>query len=520
MRDRTARMRLGNRVKQQYGRGHRSRHHGDADTLHHPRGTKADEVSNYRKEGEGFMEWLRKDGFHKNTYDGSADACRHIIILLLYDTGIRISRHNTPVGNGVCLSFKIKMQERNGMKKLSVIIVSYNVKYYLEQCLISLLWATRDIDSEVIVVDNHSKDGSVEYLRNRFGKSIRIIASNHNLGFAKANNLGIKQSSSEYVLLINPDTIVVEDTISKVLEFMDKNHNSGAAGVRMIKSDGSNAMESRRGTPSPMTAFYKICGLCSLFPKSKRFGRYYMSGISWDEEHEIDIVSGAFCMLRREPLMQVGMLDEDYFMYGEDIDLSYSIQQEGWTNWYLPYTILHYKGESTQKSSFRYIHVFYDAMLIFFRKKYGHLSFLISLPIKTAIIAKATMALVKMVCDNCRDSVGMRSHEDRQQLTYIFIGSAFTLSQCREIAEAKGLDAEYHEGTVGTLPDGHLSLDLPESKPLVIVYDVHAYSYGQIFGIFEKKVTPWITIGTYDNNTRKIITQSEVIFDSQTESND
>ncbi len=406
------------------------------------------------------------------------------------------------------------------MKKLTVIIVSYNVKYYLEQCLTSLLWATRDIDCEVIIVDNHSKDDSVNYLRKRFGKSIRIVASNHNLGFAKANNLGIRQTQSEYVLLINPDTIVAEDTIRRVLDFMDSHPDSGAAGVRMYKSDGSNALESRRGTPSPMTAFYKICGLCALFPKSERFGRYYMSGISWDEPHEIDIVSGAFCMLRREALMQVGMLDEDYFMYGEDIDLSYSILQEGWTNWYLPLSILHYKGESTQKSSFRYIHVFYDAMLIFFRKKYGHLSFLISLPIKTAIIAKATVALAQITWKNCRDSIGMRGHDSRQQPTYIFIGSPFTLAQCREIADAKGLDAEYYEGTVGTLPDGHQSLGLPAGKPLVIVYDVHAYSYAQIFAIFAKKPSPLVTIGTYDNNTKKIITQSEVIFDYQSEDND
>lgn len=401
------------------------------------------------------------------------------------------------------------------MKKLSVIIVSYNVKYYLEQCLTSLLWAVRDIDTEVIVIDNHSKDGSVDYLRRKFGGKIRLISSNHNHGFSRANNLAIKQSTGEYILLLNPDTIVVKDAIDKVIQFMDSNKKSGAVGVRMLKSDGSDALESRRGVPAPMTAFYKMCGLCSLFPKSKRFGRYYMSGISWDEPHKIDIVSGAFCMLRREAFFEVGMLDEDYFMYGEDIDLSYSLLQAGWENWYLPYAILHYKGESTYKSSFRYVHVFYNAMLIFFRKQYGHFSFFISIPIKAAILVKATMAMVGMLYRHCRDKLGLRRHDDRTQPVYVFIGSSYTLSQCRKIADAKGLDAVFHEGTIGTLPEGHLSLTLPESRPLIIVYDVHAYSYEQIFRIFSKQKMPAVTIGTYDNTTRKIITQSEVIFDIQ-----
>lgn len=401
------------------------------------------------------------------------------------------------------------------MKKLSVIIVSYNVKYYLEQCITSLLWAVRNIDHEIIVVDNHSKDGSVDYLNSRFQHKIRVVSSNHNLGFAKANNLAIRQSCGDYVLLLNPDTIVTEKAIINSVEFMEKDSSIGAVGVRMIKADGTNALESRRGIPTPMTAFYKMCGLCSLFPKSKRFGHYYMSGISWDEPHEIEVISGAFCMLRREAVFEVGLLDEDYFMYGEDIDLSYCLLQAGWKNLYLPYVILHYKGESTYKSSFRYVHVFYEAMLIFFRKHYGHLSFLITLPIKAAIVAKATMAVTGMLSKQWRDSLGLRRHEKNRQPLYVFIGSNYTLSQCRKIAKAKGLDAIFHEGTVGTLPEGHLSLNLPDTRPLVIVYDVNAYSYEQIFKIFIKGSMPLVTIGTYDNNTKKIITQSEVIFDVQ-----
>lgn len=400
------------------------------------------------------------------------------------------------------------------MKKLSVVIVSYNVKYYVEQCLTALRWALRDIDSEIFVVDNHSRDGSVEYLRSRFGSQITLIASNHNLGFAKANNRAIENSDSEYVLLLNPDTIVTEESMKETLAFMDSHPKAGGLGVHMLKSDGTNARESRRGIPTPMTAFYKMCGLCSLFPNSPRFGHYYMSGISWDEPHQIEIISGAFCMLRKEALDEIGLLDEDFFMYGEDIDLSYRLIQAGWENWYLPSVILHYKGESTQKSSFRYVHVFYDAMLKFFRKHYDSMSFVISLPIKAAIFGKASIALCNMAWKGCRDSIGLRERSEFKQPVYVFIGTSFTLKQCRQIAKYKGLDAEFFEGTVGTIPNGHLDIKLPEDRPLVVVYDVHAYSYAQIFEIFAKNPQEQVTIGTYDNNTHKIITQTEVIFDN------
>jgi len=400
------------------------------------------------------------------------------------------------------------------LKKLSVIIVSYNVKYYVEQNLNALRWALRDIDSEIFVVDNHSRDGSVDYLRNRFESSITLISSNHNLGFARANNRAIEDSDSEYVLLLNPDTIVTEESMKETIAFMDSHPKAGALGVRMLKSDGTNAMESRRGVPTPMTAFYKMCGLSSMFPKSPRFGHYYMSGISWDEPHQIEIISGAFCLLRRKALDEVGLLDEDFFMYGEDVDLSYRILQGGWENWYVPSVILHYKGESTQKSSFRYVHVFYDAMLKFFRKHYGNMLFLITLPIKAAIIGRASMALINMFCRSCRDSIGLRRHSQYRQPVYVFIGTKFTINQCRQIAKYKGLDAVFYEGTIGTMPNGHLDLDLPTERPLVVVYDVHAFQYAQIFDIFARGPQPQVTIGTYDNNTHKIITQTEVIFDN------
>ena len=251
--------------------------------------------------------------------------------------------------------------------KLSVIIVSYNVKFYLEQCLQSVMRALQGMEAEVIVIDNHSRDGSIEYLSERF-PSVVFMSNSHNLGFAKANNKAIRQSQGEYVLLLNPDTIVGEEVLQACVDFMDTHPQAGGVGVRMQKIEGSDALESRRGVPTPITSFYKMVGFTKHFPHHRRFAKYYMGHLSWDEPAQIEIVSGAFCFLRRTALQEIGLLDEDFFMYGEDIDLSYRLLKAGWQNWYLPLRILHYKGESTQKSSFRYVHVFYEAMLIFVRK--------------------------------------------------------------------------------------------------------------------------------------------------------
>ena len=241
--------------------------------------------------------------------------------------------------------------------KLSVIIVSYKVRFYIEQSLRSLLRAVDGIDTEIFVVDNHSDDGSVEFISERF-PDVNVIDSSRNLGFSRANNLAMRQCEGEYILLLNPDTIVAETTIRDVLNFMDTHPKAGGAGVMMLKDNGEKAMESRRGIPTPMTSFYKMSGLCGRYPMSHRFGHYYMSYLPWDKPERIEIVSGAFFMLRHAAINKVGMLDEDFFMYGEDIDLSYRLLKGGYENWYIPAPILHYKGESTHKSSFRYVHVF------------------------------------------------------------------------------------------------------------------------------------------------------------------
>ena len=270
---------------------------------------------------------------------------------------------------------------------LSVVIVSYNVRSYLEQCLQSVQKALEGIEGEVFVVDNHSTDDSVATVSRDY-PWVALIENQENMGFARANNIAIRQSKGDYVLLLNPDTVVEEATLRSVLAFMESHPKAGGAGVKMHNEDGTKAPESRRALPTPWVSCLKMLG----FDK-----RYYMSHLTWDEPGRIDVISGAFCFLRRKALDEVGLLDEDFFMYGEDIDLSYRLLKGGWENWYLPYGITHYKGRSTQKSDYRYVHIFYQAMLIFFRKHYSHLSIFYTIPIKMAIYFRAGIALTDLL---------------------------------------------------------------------------------------------------------------------------
>jgi GT2 family glycosyltransferase len=208
--------------------------------------------------------------------------------------------------------------------KISIIIVNYNVEYFLDQCLDSVVKATKNVSAEVIIVDNNSVDGSLKMLEKKYPQ-FKLIANKFNGGFSKANNQAIKESKGEYVLLLNPDTVVEEDTFIKTIDFMDKTPSSGGLGIRMIDGKGCFLPESKRGLPTPMVAFYKIFGLSALFPKSKRFGQYHLGHLPEFEINKIDVLSGAFMMMRKDALDKVGLLDEDFFMYGEDI-----IQNNTW----------------------------------------------------------------------------------------------------------------------------------------------------------------------------------------------
>lgn len=252
--------------------------------------------------------------------------------------------------------------------ELSVIIVNYNVKDFLRHALISIQKAMKGINGEIIVVDNASDDGSVEMLRQHFPK-IHLIANKVNLGFAKANNLALSRARGKYLLLLNPDTIVQEDTFNVMIRFFEEGRDVGLAGCKILNPDGSFQLACRRSFPTPWVAFTKILGLSTLFPKTKLFGKYNLTYLSQDETYEIDAVSGSFMMVSREVYESVGGLDEDFFMYGEDLDWCYRIQRAGWKIYYVHSTkIIHYKGESTSRSNIDEIRTFYEAMHLFVKK--------------------------------------------------------------------------------------------------------------------------------------------------------
>jgi O-antigen biosynthesis protein len=281
------------------------------------------------------------------------------------------------------------------MVKLSVILVNYNVKYFLEQALLSVRKASANLSVEVFVVDNNSVDGSVAMVAEKFPE-VKLIANTVNTGFSRANNQAMLLAQGQYVLLLNPDTIVQEDTFEKVTAFMDQHPEAGGLGVKMIDGSGRFLPESKRGLPSPAVAFYKIFGLSALFPRSRTFGRYHLGFLDRNQVHEVEILSGAFMLLRKEALDKTGLLDESFFMYGEDIDLSYRIIKAGYKNYYFPETsIIHYKGESTRKSSINYVFVFYNAMIIFARKHFSEKNAsLFSFLINVAIYLRASLAIL------------------------------------------------------------------------------------------------------------------------------
>ncbi len=284
------------------------------------------------------------------------------------------------------------------MVKLSVVIVNYNVCYFLEQTLLSVRRAVARLGEpvEVFVVDNNSADNSVAMVRARFPEVI-VIANQDNPGFSRANNQAIRRARGQYVLLLNPDTVVEENTFRACADFMDQHPAGGGLGVYMLDGQGKFLPESKRGLPTPAVAFYKIFGLASLFPRSRTFGRYHLGFLDKTQTHEIEVLSGAFMWLRRAALDKVGLLDEDYFMYGEDIDLSYCLLQGGWKNYYFPGTrIIHYKGESTKRTSVNYVFVFYRAMVIFARKHFAPgRAGLFSLLINAAIWLRAGTAVAQ-----------------------------------------------------------------------------------------------------------------------------
>jgi GT2 family glycosyltransferase len=330
------------------------------------------------------------------------------------------------------------------MTKLSIIIVNYNVKHFLEQCLISVFNAIKNIETEVFVVDNNSVDGSCSMIKEKY-PSVILIENKINYGFSVANNQALKIAKGKYNLLLNPDTVVEEDSFQKCLNFMDTHPEAGALGVKMIDGKGQFLPESKRALPTPSVSFYKIFGLSKLFPHSKKFAQYHLGHLDNNTINEIEILPGAFMFMRKEALDKTGLLDEDYFMYGEDIDLSYRITKAGYKNYYYPETtIIHYKGESTKKGSLNYVFIFYNAMIIFARKHFSKKNAkLYSIIINLAIYFRAFMAILNRFIKNAFLPI--------LDIVSIFLSFYFL----------KPLWEQYKFGDIGYYPSEFLNIAVP-----------------------------------------------------------
>ena len=276
---------------------------------------------------------------------------------------------------------------------VSIVIVNYRVKYFLEQTVRSAKEALEGFMGEIIVIDNNSGDDSIAHLRECFPDVI-VIENKDNPGFGRANNQGFDIARGKFTLILNPDTIIGSHTIRDCIDFYNE-HSGDCGGIGTMMHDGNGKFlpESKRSFPTPWVSFCKIFGLSSLFPKSPLFAKYHLRYLPADRWHRIDILSGAFIFIRTDLLRSVGGFDEDFFMYGEDIDLAFRIVKTGHSNYYIPSPIIHYKGESTQKDSYRYVRVFYEAMQIFFRKHYPHYSRIYGALINFAIGLRTWMSL-------------------------------------------------------------------------------------------------------------------------------
>ncbi|MBL7902295.1 MAG: glycosyltransferase [Bacteroidia bacterium] len=430
------------------------------------------------------------------------------------------------------------------MLQLSVIIVNYNVKHFLEQCLYSVYKALGQLNAEVFVVDNNSVDGSIGLIREKFPQ-VKVIANKVNKGFSAANNQAILQSSGKYVLLLNPDTVVQEDTFSKSIAFMEAHPEAGGLGIKMLDGKGNFLPESKRGLPKPSVAFYKIFGLAKLFPGSKKFGQYHLTYLDKNANHQVDVLSGAFMLIRKECLDKVGLLDETFFMYGEDIDLSYRITKAGYKNYYFSdSSIIHYKGESTKKSSVNYVIIFYKAMAIFARKHFTQsnarfFNFLIYLAIAlragSAILSRVLKQLVFPAIDFAAILAGMYLCKTiyetyfklypnlySEQLTALFF-PMYTLLWMFFVYLSGGYDSplKYRRIFRGILVGTAFILIgyglLPEhyrfSRALILIGSLMALSFYLLSRwIYGRLNIPKFKHGTYKTNTRIAIIGSEAEF--------
>ena len=395
--------------------------------------------------------------------------------------------------------------------KLSIIIVSYNVRYFLEQCLISTKIAINELNqkygnnsAEILVVDNNSADDSCEMIKHNFPE-VKLIENKTNTGFSTANNQAISIANGKYVLLLNPDTFVNSDIFVKVIDFLDTKPQAGGLGVKMIDGFGRFQPESKRGLPTPMTSLFKITGLAKLCKESKIYGRYYMSYLPEDEINEIEILSGAVMFMKKSVLDEIGFLDETFFMYGEDIDLSYRIIKSGYKNYYFPKTnIIHYKGESTKKNSSKYVKAFYGSMIIFAKKHFFKSKINpFVLITKIAVFFLSIIAYLKNLLYNLFKNK-QKNHE------IVIISNQINSEQIISI-----LNKNNYKSRVSVYNNTQIIKKLQQRKFIkktIFIYDVSLVEISTIFEIMKHSSTPKITHLNYHRKNNFIIGNDIILF--------
>lgn len=363
---------------------------------------------------------------------------------------------------------------------ISIVIVNYRVKYFLEQTLLSAIEALKGFEGEIFVVDNNSADGSVEFLKQRF-PGVIFIENAHNAGFGTANNQAIMQASGKFTVILNPDTIITHKCLAQCFEWMRQHDKCGAIGLHMTDGNGVFLPESKRAFPTPWVSFCKIFGLSSFFPHSRLFAAYHLRFLSEFEAHKVDILSGAYMFCRTSLLKQIGGFDQDFFMYGEDIDLSYRIVKAGFENWYLPVSMIHYKGESTKKDSMRYVHAFYDAMLIFYRKHFPRFRAFAYPFIKAGVLAREAVAMASR-----------HRHKDRTV-------EASSLSVPWVILSADAAATAHKAGITA------YSCDIPASGKACVLIDNSSHSYAEIVELIVHYARPGLEFAIFSAQNGIII---------------
>lgn len=388
--------------------------------------------------------------------------------------------------------------------QLSIIIVNYNVKYFLEQCLCSLYKAIQTLEAEVWVVDNASTDGSVAYLKARF-PGTNFIVNQQNLGFAKANNKALVKCKGKYVLFLNPDTLIPEDCLVKCLPILELETKMGALGIRMVDGNGTFLRESKRSLPSPISSLFKLIGLNDLFPSSKTFSKYSLGWLDQYGNYEVDVLAGAFMLVRRKLLLKLKGFDENFFMYGEDIDLSYRIQKSGYQNYYFGgSTIIHFKGKSTKTGSLNYVKIFYEAMSVFVRKHYASNSArLFALIIHPAIWVRAGISAIGSIAVKTKLAFaanGIFENERRIKDAAIVSGSEEDFDEVKTLLVNTGIE----EVLVGPQNLKEINAIITQKKLKEVIFCEGCLSFKEIIEAVQL-IEPKISIRFHARGTQSIV---------------